>query len=73
MMSRVSVSHAGKLLARRCHSVAFVEVSGLGPFPYRWVSHAQYEMLLHSGHVFQGLKIEINKVSLNDWYACLYM
>lgn len=73
MMSGVSISHAGKLFARRCCSVAFVEVSGLGPFPYRWVSHAQHEVLLRSRLLFQGLKIERNEISLNDWYACLYM
>lgn len=42
--------------------------SDLGPFPYRWVTHAQYEVL-----VFQGLEIETNKASLNDWYPCLYV
>lgn len=47
--------------------------SDLGPFPYRWVTHAQYEVQLHRGLVFQDLEIETNKASLNDWYSCLYV
>lgn len=43
--------------------------SDLGPFSCRWVTHAQYEVLLYSGLVFQGLEIETNKASLNDWYS----
>lgn len=45
--------------------------SDLGPFAYGWVTHAQYEVLLHRGLVFQGLEIEKNKASLNDLYSCL--
>lgn len=43
--------------------MAFEEVGGLRPFPYRWVSHAQYKVLL-------GLKSEIKKGKF-QWLACL--
>lgn len=39
--------------------MAFVEVGGLRPFPYRWMSHAPYEVLLCRGLVLEGLKTEI--------------
>lgn len=47
--------------------------SDLGPFPYSWVTHALYEVLLSCGLVFRDLEIETNKAGLNDWYSCLYM
>lgn len=35
--------------------------------------HAQREVRLHRGLVFQGLETETNKASLSDWYSCLYV
>lgn len=37
------------------------------------MTHAQREVRLHRGLVFQGLETETNKASLNDWYSCLYV
>lgn len=36
-----------------------MKVGGLRLFTYRWVCHAQYEVLLYVGLVFYGLKTEV--------------